>query len=169
MWPLWRDWRWRQRRRERPGGSRWAQAGRAVVLSVDGRSGASPAAVWASGRVEGPGRLQETAVVGRVGLGAWGAEGRACRPPGCGAAPGEDPRALVGPGAACLLMGLVPPPSGQPSPQAREPPSDPAPSQQHSPPVPSRTRSLIFHKNLDDKTFMLAVFFKLFILECSQL
>lgn len=92
----------------------------------------------------------------------------------------QTPRLWGGPGggpqgfgrAGCRLpsqMGLVPPPSGQPSPQAREPPSDPAPSQQHSPPVPSRTRSLIFHKNLDDKTFMLAVFFKLFILECSQL
>ena len=76
--------------------------------------------------------------MGRAGLGARGAEGRVCRPPGCGAGPRGGPQGFGR--AGCRLpspMGLVPPLSGQPSPWAQEPPTGPAPSQQHSPPVTS--------------------------------
>lgn len=57
------------------------------------------------GRVEGPGRPQETAVVGAGWAGGGGAEGRAWHSPVVGRSR-EDPRALAGPVPLAFSDGL---------------------------------------------------------------
>ena len=116
---------------ERHGRSRWAQASRAVVLSVDGCAGASPSC----------------RVGVRTSAGPWPPPGDGCHGAGWAGGTGsggesvQTPRLWGGPRGRTpgLWSSQVPPAfsHGQPSPQAREPPAGPAPSQQHSPPVTS--------------------------------
>ena len=142
LWPPWRDWWWRQKPWAGLARSRWAQAGRAVVPSVDGRAGASagPARLPCGRQAEWRCLLQETAVAGRAGLGAWEVEGRVCRPTGCRAGSGGGPQGFGwGPGAnRPLRWALSPPPAiWATESSGREPPAGPAPSQQRSPPATS--------------------------------
>ena len=77
---------------ERHGRCRWAQAGRAVVLSVDGCAGASPSCRVGVRTSAGPWPPPGDGCRGAGWAGARGAEVRVCRPPGCGAGPGGGPQ-----------------------------------------------------------------------------
>lgn len=96
--------------------------------------------------------------MGRAGLGAWGVEGRACRPPAVGRPRGRTPGLWSGRVPPAFSDGPRPPAVWAAESSGSGATLGPCPLPAALSPSALQNEVFIFHKNLDDKTSMLAVF-----------